>query len=540
MSEQAEKFKDVMRLKGVFIPDDEIPKDVFPVPAGCFGNERCAAKIFHSVTEKKPGDMLMRGTTVMETSQDPLGDIVLAPVTKERLVCKLESYGHRIARHETIKEKSGQERTVWRTTTFPVQSANLLLVSDAAREFIPPIRRLVPCPIAIIEAGEMAILKSGYHRHSGGTLITGGDVEKIPLEQARQAIIELLSDFAFQSPGDQSRAVASFITPALKFGDWISDDFPVDLSEANKSQTGKSYRFKMLAAIYGCRVASITNDQRGGVGSLDEKVSKAMIEGRQFISLQNIRGRVDSQILEEAIRGQGVVTARALRVCMDVDTRWFLWQMSTNGADLTRDFANRCIITRISKQVEGYKFKRYAEGDAVDHIKANRPRWLGAVFAILREWHRRGSPRTDEMRHDFRGWVQSLDYIVTEIMGLAPLLEGHKAEQERVGNPCLQWLREVARCVFEAGLEGVPLLTAQLIEPAEEEGISGPTAIREKSGEPTYARAGRAIKKAFQSDSDNDGVLEVGEFTITREKVLTFDEGQRRDIEKTHYVIRRR
>jgi len=225
---------------------------------------------------------------------------------------------------------------------------------------------------------------------------------------------------------------------------------------------------------------------------------------------------------------------------MDVDTRWFLWQMSTNGADLTRDLALRSVITRISKQPEGYKFKRYAEGDAVEHIKANRPRWLGAVFAILREWHRRGSPRTDEMRHDFRGWVQSLDYIVTEIMGLAPLLEGHKAEQERVGNPCLQWLREVARCVFEAGQEGVPLLTAQLIEPAEEEGVFFPSSIPERGTEATYKRAGRAIKKAFQSDSDNDGVLEVGEFTIAREKVLTFDEGQRRDIEKTHYVIRRR
>lgn len=540
MSEQSKKLKDVMRLKRVLIPEEQIPKDVFPVPAGYHGYEICAAKIFQSAMEKKPGDMLMRGTTVMETSQDPLGDIVLAQITPERLVSKLEGYGYRIARQETIKEKSGAERAVWRTTTFPVLSAKILMTTDAARESLPPIRRIVPCPIVIIEAGKMAILKAGYHGHAGGTLITGGDVEEIPLEQARQAIVDLLSDFAFQSPGDQSRAVASFISPALKFGDWINDDFPMDLSEADKSQTGKSYRFKMLSSIYGCRVASITNDPRGGVGSLDEKVSKAMIEGRQFISLQNIRGRVDSQILEDAIRGQELVTARALRVCMDVDTRWFLWQMSTNGADLTRDLALRSIITRISKQPEGYKFKRYAEGDAVEHIKANRPRWLGAVFAILREWHRRGSPRTDEMRHDFRGWVQSLDYIVTEIMGLAPLLDGHKAEQERVGNPCLQWLREVARCVFEAGQEGVPLLTAQLIEPAEEEGVLFPSSIPARGDEPTYARAGRAIKKAFQSDIDNDGIIEVGEFTIAREKVLTFDEGQRRDIEKTHYVIRRR
>lgn len=521
-------------------PDPEIPEDVFPVPSGEYGYEVCARKIFPYAVKDMQEGLLMRGTSVMETSTDPLGDIVLSPVTPERFVCKLEGFGARIARRETISEK-GSSRTVWRTTTFPVQSAKILLNSESARIFLPAIRQVVPCPIAIVNGSDIDILKKGYHRHAGGTLITGGNVcEDIPIAEACKEILGLLSDFAFQTPGDRSRAVASFISPALKFGGWINDDFPLDLSEADKSQTGKSWRFKMLSAIYGCRVAAITNEAKGGVGSLDEKVSKAMIEGRQFISLQNIRGRVDSTILEESIRGQGVTTARALRVCVDVDTRPFLWQLSTNGADLTRDLANRSIVTRIRKQPEGYKFRRYPEGDVLEYIKANRPRLLGAVFSIIREWARLGRPRTEEMRHDFRGWVQALDYIVQHIMKLHPLLDSHKAEQERVGNPCLQWLREVARCVYDAGLEGESMSTARFIEPAEEEGIPYPANIPPRGEEASYARAGRALKKAYQSDHDTDGILEVGEFFVIREKVTTYCEEQRRDKEQTKYTVRKR
>src|SRR5262245_42173405 len=38
----------------------------------------------------------------------------------------------------------------------------------------------------------------------------------------------------------------------------------------------------------------------GGVGSLDESYSQALLSGRPFVMIDNLRGRLDSQLLEMA------------------------------------------------------------------------------------------------------------------------------------------------------------------------------------------------------------------------------------------------
>ena len=50
----------------------------------------------------------------------------------------------------------------------------------------------------------------------------------------------------------------------------------------------------------------------------------------------------------------------------------------------------------------------------------------------------------NDNRHDFRAWAQTLDWIVQNLLGAAPLLDGHRETQERMTNPALTWLREVA------------------------------------------------------------------------------------------------
>jgi hypothetical protein len=49
-------------------------------------------------------------------------------------------------------------------------------------------------------------------------------------------------------------------------------DFPQDLSEADRSQAGKTIRLKMVHAIYGETPYIVTN-REGGVGSIDESIT---------------------------------------------------------------------------------------------------------------------------------------------------------------------------------------------------------------------------------------------------------------------------
>jgi len=478
-----------------------IPQNVFPIPAGEVSYVQSATKIFRVIGATDPKRAFYRkggdqGGVFEVDGHD------LAPVSPERFASLAEEFGHRVASREVSKE------TVrWRTSRISAAAAKVLLASSPARHYLPPIQQVSPCPI-ITPEGE--ILGPGWHPHNGGSYITGTtEAVAVPLDIAKRALLDLLVDFDFTTTADKSRAFASFLSPALRAGEWIGDDFPLDVAEADQSQSGKTYRQKLAVAIYGGDPAPITIAV-GGVGSLDESISAELIRGNPFVILENIRGKVESQVFESAIRGHGKVSVRSLRTRAQVETHTFNWYLSTNGADLTRDLANRSIITRIQKRARGRKFRAYPEGEVIHHVRANQPFYLGCVFTILKEWARLRRPRTDDSRHDFRGWCQSLDFILQEIVGLPPLLDGHEAEQRRIGNPDLQWLRAVCLEATAQKLEG-RLCASQLGELAVDAGIDWPRFTREPN--PSII-VGRILKNVF-ADAEEDTVC-VDRFSVTR------------------------
>jgi hypothetical protein len=235
---------------------------------------------------------------------------------------------------------------------------------------------------------------------------------------------------------------------------------------------------------------------------------------------------MDSQILETAIRGLGKVSARALRIETDIDSTPFLWQLSTNGAELTRDLANRSIITRIRKRPESHAFRVYLEGNNLAHVKANQPRFLGAVHAIIREWVAQGRPMTQEARHDFRTWCRIMDWIVQNIFEFPPLLDGHREEQMRTANPKLQWLRDVVHAVLSDGYQGTGLTASDLAEVAEEHDLPLP-GKQGPSQEGLEVRVGKLLGRLFK-DSGSD------EITVDGRKFTRQIEGQYDPVRKQH------
>jgi hypothetical protein len=505
-----------------------IPQDVFPVPAGEIGHDLASKHIFAVIAPTNR--LFMRGTLVHEVAADDTDAFAMVPVAAKRLVSLIETFGARVMRREARED--GTMR--WRSATFPASSADVALSSDGAREFLPRIRQMVSSPVLIPDGDRgAAVIGKGYHPHAGGTFVTGGEeVQTVALNEAIEILAGCLVDFDFPDGGDASRAMASLISPAMKMGGWIDDDFPLDLAEADQSQSGKSFRFKMIHAIYREHPSAITQ-AAGGVGSLDERVSRALITGRPFISFDNFRGRMDSQIMETAIRGLGKVAARALRAEADIDVTPFIWQLSTNGAELTRDLANRAVITRIRKRADTHSFKTYPEGDVVSHIKAHQPRYLGAVHAVIREWASQGRPLTTERRHDFRRWCQSMDWIVQNIFCLPPLLDGHREEQMRTANPRLQWLRDIARAIINSGYAGESLTAADFGEAAEDHDLPLPGA--KASSESIDMRVGRLLGRLFK-DQEGD-TISVDGMRVTRVLAHDYDPIRKEHRERKQYLI---
>ena len=350
-------------------------------------------------------------------------------------------------------------------------TARLIMHAQAFRDTLPPLSTLAPCPVLTEHTGELVEV-TGYHRASG-IYATGKPPEVMPLPEAMRLLVETLAGFRFATPADRSRAIAALLTPALTFGGLLPGRAPVDLGEADESQSGKGYRSKITTAIYGQGPRTITQGNRG-VGGLEEAFSTALIRGAQFILFDNVRGRVDSQAFESFLTEDHFTARAAYSQAVDIDPRRVVIMMTSNRADLTKDLANRCACVRILKQPDGHLFARYPEGDVLEHVRANQSRYLGAVFAIVRAWHAAGKPRTNETRHDFRGWAQVLDWIVQEIFAAPPLIDGHRETQCRMTNPALSWLRDVALEAIRAKQAGAWLRASDLAELLSETEIETP------------------------------------------------------------------
>lgn len=505
-----------------------IPAHIFPVPNGEIRNELAARHIFSLIAPTHR--LFSRAATVHEVvvEQD---EPRLEPVKAARLTSLIEEFGPRVMARE--KREDGSMR--WRSKLMASNHCEMLLNSTAAREQLPRIQQITGSPVLAWTNEGPQLLAYGWHPHAGGTFVTGRQrIPTVSLDEALAILFgEVLVDIDFAGPGEASRAAASFISPALKIGRWIDDDFPIDVAEADQSQAGKSYRHKLIAAVYGEIPYTITN-ATGGVGSFDERIGGALIAGRPLITLENIRGRIDSQTLESAIRGQARVTARSFRACVEVETAPFLWQLSTNGAELTRDLANRAVITRIRKQAPGYQYRTWPEGEILHHIKAHQPRYLAAVHAVLNAWAEAGRPRTNETRHDFRGWVRALDWIVQNIMGLAPLMEDHQEQQLRTANPKLQWLRDVVRAMLNDGHDPMTAVTASDFAEASEENDLAIPGRRATSQEAAEVSVGRILGRIFK-DAATD-IVTVDGISITRQISFEHD-AMSRERERKTYVI---
>ncbi|HEX4997997.1 MAG TPA: hypothetical protein VFY29_07220, partial [Terriglobia bacterium] len=320
---------------------------------------------------------------------------------------------------------------------------------------------------------------------------------------------DVLSEFRFATPSDESRAMASIITPAMVRGGFIRGNTPLQGAEADDSQAGKGYFQKICRAIYWESGYAVTKKD-GGVGSLDESISAALVSGSSFIALDNVRQSVNSQFLESILTaGKDKVPARVPhRGEILVDVRHVTFQLSSNGAEMTRDLANRSLIVRIRKQPRGYQFRRDVLGD----VEANRAEYLGAVFSVVRQWAAAGCPSIPGQHHDFREWAGALAWIIENIFHLPPMLDGHEAAKERVSNPALGWLRAVCLAVANRGMLDQELSASMVAEFCEDDGVDLP-------GLRTPAEDGQSRKyvgKLFARCFTGTDQVEIDEFRVHR------------------------
>jgi CHC2 zinc finger len=404
-----------------------------------------------------------RGKAVVSLCRSMSGTAVLEPLRPSGARSFFEPFANFFAWRTG---KKGE--LVLKPTIIPEETARAFLDCAAAADLLPRINGLVNCPIITEVDGSLKVCGPGFDPETGLLVQRGKMPPTVILQEAVTELRSLVSGFSFQSPSDEARAVAAFITPALKMGNLIRSPVPADVAESDQSQSGKTYRQRMSAAIYGEKPALVPL-KRGGVGSPDESLFEKLVNGRPFIQFDNYRGPLDSPALEAFLTADDSFPCR-IPHCreIEVDPSRFFVLITSNGIETTRDLANRSSFVRI------FKRKNVQFPDTLGMVREQQSYYLGCVFAVVRAWHELGKPRTAETRHDFREWCQSLDWIVQEIFGLSPLMDGHIAAQERVSSPALTFLRRIALEVERTDKLDTALMASQIFELAEDADIQIP------------------------------------------------------------------
>ena len=425
-----------------------------------------------------------------------------------------------------IDSKGETEKTICSPAT-----AKTILSSSTFLNSIPKINLVTNAPVILKDENNSCRIVNSFDAASG-ILSAGIPAEEVALDEAIRMLNNLLSDFIFQGAGDKSRALAALLTPALVSGKVLDARAPIMMLQADKSQSGKGFFTKLLGAVYN-ELPSLVAQRSGGVGSIDESFDTALTIGRPIIVIDNLRGKLNSPQME-AFMTADIYSARIpYSEPAVIDPRRYFVMATSNNFELTADMANRSCIIQIRKQRRTYTYQSFSEGNILQHVKANQPKYLGAVFAVVKEWVRLGCQTMPNSDHDFRDWCSALDWIVRNILHEAPLMAGHREALLSTQCPDIGWLQNVWECVASVGSAKEELTAYQVAEccdcgDMELPGTCG-TPLRELNEigiRQVCSQIGRRLNKLF-SDLGEDDEIHLSAFSLAREsKKMRYPSGK--------------
>lgn len=443
-------------------------------------------------------------------------------------------------RCEFVKFVKVKDKPALVSARLSSDDARAVLRSRELHDGLPPISLVAQSPVITETAkGDLRILSRRYNKECGGVLVKKPIKidETIDGDRAVAEILRILTDFDFMSPGDKARAFMGFITPALRFGGLIHGPVAVDIAEADQSQSGKTFRQRLVRIVYGEK-ASLRSLHDKGVGGVNESIQAALFSGQPFIVMDNVRGKIEAQTFEMAITaeaGEAVEVRLPYRGYSSVDPTRMVFQISSNAAEMTVDLANRCSISRIRKRPPGYRFQKF-DGKPVDRfLAANRPYFLSCIFALIREWHAAGKPQTiAPFHHDFGEWHGVAEWFCQRA-GLGSVMDGHGEAKARVASTAQSWLRQVVLAAAESKKIGEPLQAHDLIEISDEHDIDIPR-VRDGADDKTRSMVvGRLLKSAFGKAKSE--TMEVDGFTIHRSMEERYVEDRQGYLDVKIYTI---
>lgn len=347
-----------------------------------------------------------------------LRDDAGSPLARDLSLAALRAMLTDVVRFERMAEKKdeGTEKKVWvRVQCRPhddiVKGLHQATEWTALRDLVGIARAPF---LADLQGG--VVIHSGYHEPSGYLLALppGYGTVEVPEPPTRddalaalEALRDVLSDFPFASPRDESAAIAAVLTlaarPALG-----GENVPAFVFEANMPAAGKTLLADTIALIGTGALApkhGFTRDDQ----EMEKTLGSLAGEARALVCFDNVTETIGGSKLDLALTCNGSFSYRLLGHNRTVQSAWRAVMFFTaNNPAIGGDIGRRLLVCRLVSDEErpakreGFKYK------LPEYARQNRATLAGHALTILRAFCRAPAsqrPRVSAMG-SFDTWAQ--------------------------------------------------------------------------------------------------------------------------------------
>jgi putative DNA primase/helicase len=317
--------------------------------------------------------------------------------------------------------------------------ARLLIESPELR--LPPLAGITEIPV--LRPDGTFVTRRGYDPPTRTFLAPSGRLGYVSVPDAVSAddvvaalgfVNEMLRDFPFKTAADKTNALALMLTPILR--PVIDGPVPMAAVGAPVPGSGKSLFTKCVVRILTGRQVPFTSLGRDN-DEAEKRLTAALLEGPQFVILDNLESPVTLTALKMAItaelwKGRIITTSKMPSVPV---TATFIG--TGNNLSFDREMADRVYLIAIEVEGEFADRPRLRPPGAFRHVpleawvRENRGRLLEALLTLARAWTLAGMPLADE---PVMGSFESWSAVVGGAIGVARDAAGTPDRFDFLGN----------------------------------------------------------------------------------------------------------
>ena len=396
-----------------------------------------------------------------------------------------------IERHAEIGIFGSKE---FKMQSLSKNKSSIVLCSDILRQSLPHIERIFQTPLPIMYEGKITFPKKGYdERFNSWTDYDAPEIdETMNLEGAKKVIEELYSEFCFVNGQDKSNAIAGLITPFLRgLYPGFNTRTPIFFYLGNRERVGKDYCAGITGIVYDgqaiddCPISS--GDFKGNNNEeLRKKITSALLGGRKRMHFANNKGHINNAILEQVSTSK-IFSDRLLGRNDVVDLPNELdFSLSGNvGVTYTPDFANRCRFINMFLEQEDANSRVFDNPLLHEHIENNRGLILSALFALVKNWAAKGSPKGKVPFSSFPSWANICGGVMETAGYDSPCLID-KNSLSIAGDTETNDMKQLFEMCFEKH-PNMPIKKNEIINIINDEELFSFYNFKERSGQTAFA-----------------------------------------------------